>query len=554
MTVGVLAGAVLTVSAATPFLPLTQPTPAQAAPALITCSAEDSLATQRWWTFGTYGALDFGIDGSAPVFVAGKNVSVADEGTTTVTDVDGNLLFYSNGDNVWNAAGQVIEGGTGLGGWSSAVETVAAFPVLGVLDTFYLVTVGSTQQVRYSVLDMSANGGAGKVTTAAQLLQGTASEALTSVPNADGTGFWVLSFQKSSTNLLAWEFDGSGPKNGGTPVVSTGPRNHSSSLGALSVYTTATQTLVAQADGGYVRVFDFDAATGKFTLLYELTATGGSAYFADFSPNGRYLYTTQLVTTPFLRRFDLAAGTNAQIQASVVDIASQLGTYSFGQVRRGPNGKMYVAHRKASALSVINNPDATDPASVGYVAGGLALPSPARSEYGLPQLVTGCPSPPELQVTKSALPASPIADAKAGDTITYSYEIKNTGTSTVTDVGVSEVAANFTGSGALPQPTCPAEATSLGVNQTVTCTAEYTVTQADIDAGEVSNTATATGTDANGDAYESDPSNTVVTEFTADPGLQVTKSTEGDVPTAAGGVIQYVFVVENTGNVTLSSV
>ncbi|MFT4259067.1 MAG: hypothetical protein QM568_05505, partial [Microbacterium sp.] len=88
----------------------------------------------------------------------------------------------------------------------------------------------------------------------------------------------------------------------------------------------------------------------------------------------------------------------------------------------------------------------------------------------------------------------------------------------------------------------------------MTCTGEYTVTQADIDAGEVSNTATGTGDDPQGGAYVGGPSNTVVTEFIADPGIKVTKSTEGTVPGQAGGVLHYVFVVENTGNVTLSSV
>ncbi|MGC3954262.1 MAG: hypothetical protein QM804_08435 [Propionicimonas sp.] len=550
-TAGAMAGALLTV--ASPFLPPVQPTAAYAAPALLGCTPAESLATQRWWTFGTRGTLDFGVDGSAPVFAAGENVSVADEGTTTVSDVEGSLLFYSNGNDVWNAAGQVIEGGSGMGGWSSAVQTVAAFPVLGVLDTFYLVTVSSAQQVRYSVLDMSANGGLGKVTTAAQLLQGTASEALTSVPNADGTGFWALSFQKNSPNLLAWEFDGSGPKNGGTPVISTGPRNNGAGLGALSVYTTATQTLVAQADANYVRVFDFDAATGAFTLRYELNMPGGSAYFADFSPNGDYLYATQLGTSP-LRRYDLTAGTNAQVNASIVDIAPRLGNSSFGQVRRGPDGRMYVAHRGAQALSIINNPNAADPANVGYAAGGLVIPSGARSEYGLPQLVSGCPKPPELQITKSFTPASPIADAKAGDTVTYSFEIRNTGISTVTDVGVKEVAANFTGSGPLPQATCPAAAASLGVNQTVICTADYTLTQADLDRGDLSNRATATATDQKGRPYESRPSNTVVTEFTATPGVKLTKTTEGAIPAQAGGTISYAFTVENTGNTTLSSV
>src|SRR6185437_2645703 len=86
-----------------------------------------------------------------------------------------------------------------------------------------------------------------------------------------------------------------------------------------------------------------------------------------------------------------------------------------------------------------------------------------------------------------------------------------------------------------------------------TCTASYTATQADVDAGSIKNSATASGTDPTGSPVTSPPSTATVTVNGA-PGLSVVKTASPSTVSAVGDVITYSFLVTNTGSVTATNV
>jgi uncharacterized repeat protein (TIGR01451 family) len=72
----------------------------------------------------------------------------------------------------------------------------------------------------------------------------------------------------------------------------------------------------------------------------------------------------------------------------------------------------------------------------------------------------------------------------AGQNITYTYDVTNTGQIGVSDLGITD---NKIPSGI----TCAV--TTLSAGESTTCTGKYTTTSADVSAGEVTNTATASG-------------------------------------------------------------
>jgi hypothetical protein len=126
-----------------------------------------------------------------------------------------------------------------------------------------------------------------------------------------------------------------------------------------------------------------------------------------------------------------------------------------------------------------------------------------------------------------------------GQTITYTYTITNSGN--VGLAGPFSVSDNILGTIACGSgPLAPGASTS--------CTATYTITQANLDAGSITNLATAAG---NG-VTSNQATKTVSAVQTAH--VSLTKSASPATYTAAGQIVNYTLVAKNDGNVTLSNV
>ncbi len=160
-----------------------------------------------------------------------------------------------------------------------------------------------------------------------------------------------------------------------------------------------------------------------------------------------------------------------------------------------------------------------------------------------------------VSLVKSAIvtPPSDQTAANVGDTITYSYNVTNTGNVPLTSVAVSDATAGSVG---CPVPAAPGLAP--GASETCTANSPYLIKQTDVDLGSVVDTAAATGTDSTGfTSALSAPSAATVPTVAAAPSLVLQKvanaSLGNSAPVQAGETIQYSYVITNTGNVDLAS-
>ena len=149
---------------------------------------------------------------------------------------------------------------------------------------------------------------------------------------------------------------------------------------------------------------------------------------------------------------------------------------------------------------------------------------------------------PALTLVKSA---STTTFSGPGQPVTYSYLVTNSGNVTVRSVAVADPAPGLS-SITCPDPTLPPGASE-------TCTATYTTTQADVDRGSITNTATASGLPPSGLPVVSNES-TVTIPAAQVPGITLVKSATIPSFSSAGTPVTYEYLVTNTGNVTLTSI
>ncbi|WP_245949318.1 DUF7507 domain-containing protein [Echinicola strongylocentroti] len=156
---------------------------------------------------------------------------------------------------------------------------------------------------------------------------------------------------------------------------------------------------------------------------------------------------------------------------------------------------------------------------------------------------------PSWTLTKSST-SSPNEFTNPGEELSYQIILENTGNVTISNVDVSDPSASNgpdliggddNGNGV------------LDVGETWTLEATYTVTQADIDAGEYTNTATASGTPAGGDLTDVSDDETVPAVQNPSWAIEKNATTTGGY-TNPGDVVDYEITVTNTGNVSIEEV
>ena len=215
-------------------------------------------------------------------------------------DAAGNLLFYSDGDTIYNSLGNIMN--TTNYGCNSSTQAALIIPFPGSSSKYYLfnsVQEAFPHGISYSIIDMTLNGGLGGVIGANTQLVHPACEKLTAVKNSNGTGYWVICHAYPSNEYYVYPVTASGV---GTPIITP--------IGLPIISTTNTQGFLKSSPDGQkliaVRLngandpnelFDFDPATGIISNCIQIPNTG-SPYGTSFSPDNSKLYISILSKKP----------------------------------------------------------------------------------------------------------------------------------------------------------------------------------------------------------------------------------------------------------------
>ncbi|MEN8886782.1 MAG: T9SS type B sorting domain-containing protein [Winogradskyella sp.] len=305
-----------------------------------------------YWYFGQNAGLRFDSQTGTVTAISDGQLSTL-EGCTTISDENGNLLFYSDGQTIWDQDHNIMPnanyfGGTGLLGDPSSTSSGLIVPKPEDPTKYYIFTVdephhenaavypnqflgpynngqtipgtddGFNNGFNYSLVDMNLNGGLGDVDITEKNIplitydqtnpleaSYKCSEKITAVRAEDCSSFWVITHFGDS--FYSFKIDVNGVST--TPVISTaGPyipiegyrRN---SLGYLKASPDGSKIMVSHFGeaivtggnaGGSIYLFDFDNETGIVSNSLELYSpqNNNSPYGVEFSAENRKAYAT----------------------------------------------------------------------------------------------------------------------------------------------------------------------------------------------------------------------------------------------------------------------
>lgn len=358
------------------------------------------------WYFGKLSAVNFSAPSPAVINTSQMgNAQFITEASGTVSDSNGNLLFYTDGINLWNRDNQIMDNGANLSG-NSSTQQLVIIKSLSNPNQYYVFIGGQYNfgnYIKYSIVDMSLGGSSsgqplGRVLDNYKNIlvtdsngNGFLSEAVTVVPSSYGT-MWLLI--PNGQSLYAYSINNQGFNNG-NPVVSA--LNFPFPLydqvygvkasPKLNLNNNFSNYLCVSAWSGspsFVnKVYSFDYNTGKITADFTLQINSLGSYSPEFNLDSSILY----LGRENLYAVDLLSATPTNI--NYMQLASL--NYACGTIQRNKYGDIYVSITNSQYLSKILNPNVYGPGislDINNVFLGSHISGATmKAMAGLPQLI-----------------------------------------------------------------------------------------------------------------------------------------------------------------------
>lgn len=342
---------------------------------------------------------------------------------TSMSDEEGNLLFYSNGCYIVNKEGFIMENGDSINpgliqdsyceaGGSPYVQGVISIPAPGSDSLFYVFNLDmglpywlqdpflgvAPERLYYQLIDMSQANGLGKVVAKNQVaVQDTFARAnIQAVRHANGVDWWVVTPKSHSNCYFMTLVTAQGVQP--SFLECEGKVWSDQDASGQAVFTPdATRYIRFNADNG-LNIFNFDNGTGSLSnpILFEFPPSdtfylGGAAV----SANSRFLYAS---ARKKLYQFDLQSQDIASSRLLIGEWDGFANPYPtiFYISALAPDGKIYISSTSSHLnLHVIHKPD-----SLGLACEleqhGVTLPSynfatiPNFPHYRSQPTVNGC--------------------------------------------------------------------------------------------------------------------------------------------------------------------
>ncbi len=351
---------------------------------------EYGLTDQRRnvWYFGNKAGIDFN---TTPPQALNKSVMDAPEGCSIVCDRNGQPIFYTNGDQVFDKTNTQID--SGIGGSINASQSALIVPVPGDETLYYIFTTQAINgtslfEVRYSIFDLKENSGNGAITKKSVLLFSRSTERITS------NGNWLIVHEYGNSTFRTYRITARGI---GEPVYSDIGSIHSflykengQGYMKLGVRNNLAVPICTPGVSNVIELFQLVDSTGVIINYRKLDMAqpNGQVYGVEFSPGGRRLFAT-IKGVP--------SATASEIYEYFVDSLDRTPPVFVQKVARptlmgalqiAPTSEIYIAIDGQGQLGSIQaNDDYIPTSSTFNFSATPALISPTISKLGLPNFI-----------------------------------------------------------------------------------------------------------------------------------------------------------------------
>ena len=310
------------------------------------------------WYFGNHAGLKFHPDGTVTALTDGQLKTL--EGCASLSDSNGNLLFYTDGTTVYNKKHEIMLNGTNLKGDNSSTQSATIVQKPGDSNLFYLFTITARAEsdgFRYSIIDLNLDNGLGGITSKNIPIYSPTCEKISVIKHSNNSDFWIVTHGWGNNTFFAHLLTNAGintipvASNSGTSVLIDSDGYNT--MGYMKIAPNGKKIAICHEFIGTFEINDFDNSSGIVSnqkIIYK-TQRSYDAYGVEFSPNSNVLYLS-LISSKEIYQFDL---TSPDV-ASSSKLIAKAPTY-LGALQLGPNNKIYIANYESTNLGVINDPN-----------------------------------------------------------------------------------------------------------------------------------------------------------------------------------------------------
>lgn len=251
--------------------------------------AQNPDIKRTWhWYFGAGAGLDFS-SGFPVADTTGKLHSY--ESCAVMSDTAGNLLFYTDGDTVWDRRHIMMPNGYGLLGKcldignSSAQVLIVPYP--GKNNLYYIFTTDCAENfgvagLNYSIIDMNMNNGFGDVIIKNHHLYSPTNEGICAITNCYRDSIYIITCKYNSKEFYTYLLTRGGLQL--NPIISVGD-TATSYGGQMKTSPNGEKIFFC----GFIYEFDFNSGmlyNGKFLNVFN------NGYGASFSWDSNKIFLT----------------------------------------------------------------------------------------------------------------------------------------------------------------------------------------------------------------------------------------------------------------------